>query len=240
MALNIKGNILSSNDITSVGVFKSKINRDGLVLYLDAGSLDSYPRTGTAWTDLTGTGNNATLTGGPTFDSGNGGSIYLAGDGSGNSIIAGNSGMIHRTANFTYCAWINQTVLESYDTLFENGLYTGGILLRPSYGTNFEVYSQGSYAGSFSYVPTINIWYYVSIVRYDNLLYFYVNGVYSQQMAFNYDVQPSTAYLWIGASQHSSGQVFKGKISIAQVYNRALHPWEVAENFQATRGRFGI
>ena len=47
-------------------------------LYLDAANKKSYPGTGTTWSDLAGS-NNGTLTNGPTFDSGNGGSMDFDG-----------------------------------------------------------------------------------------------------------------------------------------------------------------
>ena len=43
------------------------IIEDGLVLYLDATNIRSYPGSGTTWNDLSGNGNNGTLTNGPTF-----------------------------------------------------------------------------------------------------------------------------------------------------------------------------
>jgi hypothetical protein len=52
---------------------------DGLVLLLDAANSKSYPGTGTTWTDLSRSGNNGTLINGPTFNSGNGGSIVFDG-----------------------------------------------------------------------------------------------------------------------------------------------------------------
>lgn len=52
---------------------------NGLVLNLDAANVKSYPGSGTAWSDLSGRGNNGTLTNGPTFSSGNGGSIVFDG-----------------------------------------------------------------------------------------------------------------------------------------------------------------
>ena len=51
----------------------------GLVLALDAADRNSYPGSGTTWTDLSGRGNNGTLTNGPTYSSVNGGSIVLMG-----------------------------------------------------------------------------------------------------------------------------------------------------------------
>ena len=41
---------------------------NGLVLNLDAGINESYPGSGTTWTDLSGVGNNGTLTNGPSFN----------------------------------------------------------------------------------------------------------------------------------------------------------------------------
>lgn len=52
---------------------------NGLVLALDAAKKDSYPGSGTVWRDISGNGNNGTLTNGPTFNSGNGGSIVFDG-----------------------------------------------------------------------------------------------------------------------------------------------------------------
>ena len=54
-----------------------KIVTNGLVLCLDAGNTKSYPGSGTAWTDLSGRGNNGTLTNGPTYSSTNGGSVVF-------------------------------------------------------------------------------------------------------------------------------------------------------------------
>jgi hypothetical protein len=44
-----------------------RIVTSGLVLALDAADRNSYPGSGTTWTDVSGNGNNGTLTNGPTF-----------------------------------------------------------------------------------------------------------------------------------------------------------------------------
>ena len=59
--------------------FSPRIITDSLVLYLDAGNTRSYPGSGVTWTDLSRGGNNGVLTNGPTFNSGNGGSIVFDG-----------------------------------------------------------------------------------------------------------------------------------------------------------------
>jgi len=50
----------------------------GLVLHLDAGDASSYPGNGNTWNDLSGS-NHGTLLNGPTYNSGNGGSIVFDG-----------------------------------------------------------------------------------------------------------------------------------------------------------------
>ena len=57
--------------------YSPKIITDGLVLCLDVADKNSYPGSGTTWTDLSPEGNNGTLNNGPTFDSGVGGSIVV-------------------------------------------------------------------------------------------------------------------------------------------------------------------
>jgi uncharacterized delta-60 repeat protein len=56
-----------------------KLVTDGLVLALDAANSKSYPGIGTTWTDLSGSGNNGTLTNGPTYSSNNLGALNFDG-----------------------------------------------------------------------------------------------------------------------------------------------------------------
>ena len=52
---------------------------DGMVLNLDAGWYNSYPGSGTLWTDLSGQGNNGTLFNSPSFSSNGLGSLNFDG-----------------------------------------------------------------------------------------------------------------------------------------------------------------
>jgi hypothetical protein len=54
-----------------------RIVTDGLVLHLDAANRKSYPGSGSTWYDLSGNGNNATLSTGPVFSSANNGNFYF-------------------------------------------------------------------------------------------------------------------------------------------------------------------
>ena len=56
-----------------------KTTTNGLIFCVDAADKNSYPGTGTTWTDLSGNANNGTLTNGPTFNGSNGGVIVFDG-----------------------------------------------------------------------------------------------------------------------------------------------------------------
>ena len=95
-----------------------KIITDGLVMHLDAAQLRSYPTTGTTWTDLSGNGNNGTLINGPTFNSGNGGSIVF--DGVNDYVTGFNSISINTTSSFAIEFWFNLTSFTNpYPTLLQ-------------------------------------------------------------------------------------------------------------------------
>jgi len=100
-----------------------RIITDGLVLCLDAGNPKSYPGSGTTWTDLSGNGNNGTLTNGPTYNSGNLGSLVFDGV---NDYV--NLGDLDLPAPFTLSIWFKGNTTQSQQ-------YCG--LLNKSSSTNF-------------------------------------------------------------------------------------------------------
>ena len=80
----------------------SPIVTDGLVFAVDAANYKSYQGSGTTWTDLASS-NNGTLTNGPTFDSGNGGSIDF--DGSNDYIDFGDFDNTQVSSAITLSIW---------------------------------------------------------------------------------------------------------------------------------------
>jgi hypothetical protein len=211
------------------------INENGLVLYLDAVNRNSYLGSGTSWYDLSGNGNTATLTNGPTFNGSNGGSIVF--DGADDYVSASNSSLVHRTSNWTYSCWLKFSGTPSLGTIFENGSWTSCLLMR--FQTDgITIYSMGSLWGKFTLSPTLGLWYKLDFIRNGNSLDFYLNGIYSQTMSFTADIQPSSN-IFIGMSQHAAGQCFNGNISQVSIYTKALTAQEVLQNYNATKSRFG-
>ncbi len=236
MALNIKGNILSSNDVTSVGVFKSKVNRDGLICHIDAGNKDSYSGSGTAITDLTGNGYNGTMNANCTWSSSYSGGAWI--------FNASNSWIdlptvlteISGLNPFSIEVWYQRTstntgvLFGNYGSGYVSGIwmFSGGIYIQ---GSCYEA----DYGASFN-----NIIYQLVCTRDVNgLIHIYRNCVITKNCQLSGSV-PNNINYRIGADVNGGGEPFGGYIYINRVYNRELSPYEIAENFQATRGRFGI
>jgi hypothetical protein len=227
---------------------------DGLVLYLDAANTKSIVSGSTRWNDLSREGNNGTLVNGPTFDSGNGGSIVFDG--------------VDDYVNTNYdLSWNNTNSVSIFITLtppnitqnlpiigkgpseWEWQLNQLGSELQFVYWATNANHGNGPITTIPNFFETnipVNaclVWNHI-----DNKHYFYRNGI---NVGENTWVNASTnqnrstgikiggsIYRWI--NNVLSGQYWLGKIYTVIVYNRALSSQEVLQNFNATKKRFGL
>jgi len=221
---------------------------DGLVLHLDAGDSASYPGSGTTWTDLSGNGNDGTLVNGVGYDSNNGGSLTF--DGSNDYVGAGNLGSFFTQGTISY--WMYSTAVENFRNPFSTH-YLGG-----NAGIRFEQYTTanpyggftvvigndgGSFAG-YSYltssVLSSNTWYNVVLVwnTTTNTATGYLNGV--QKFSSSHTLWATTLPSISIGSGFSANRYFKGNISSTKIYNKALTPSEITQNYNALKGRYGL
>lgn len=210
----------------------------GLVLHLDASAPSSYPTTGTTWSDISGQSNNGTLTNGPTFNSGNGGSISF--DGTDDYIGCG-TGINHGTGAFTYEAWVNtDSITGGYGWIMGKAGFNMG-LNRYNNVAQFFLYdsSNNLYAESV-YILSIGTWWHIVGAFDGSVIRLYVNG---SQYGTGETVGTARNYgagdLYL-ATPNASNLFWAGKIASAKVYNRALAIAEVQQNFNVQRGRFGV
>ena len=146
-----------------------KIITEGLSFYLDAANPKSYPGTGTSWKDLSNSGGNGTLTNGPTFDSGNKGSIDFDGT---DDYITLSSSLIPSTDDWTWSCWFNLdtiapsgTLYAQYITLANNGRFImefEGVAGADFQKLNIRLLSGSGYSSYILYstlVPTTGQWY---------------------------------------------------------------------------------
>jgi hypothetical protein len=216
-------------------VHSPKIVTDGLVLALDAGNVKSYPGSGITWLDKSGRGNNGTLTNGPTFNSGSLGSIVF--DGTDDGVNLPN---INTSDGKTYLIWVKNTSTSglrlAYAHRDPDRVYLGV--------NNTDVYLRvGSDSSYISGVTlTVNLWFLLgirinSITEYEG----FVNGISLGTRTTTLDSSTGTG---LGAYYNNTDQPFgsywQGSIASTQIYNRALSAQEVLQNYNATKGRFGL
>ena len=224
---------------------------DGLVLCLDAANSKSIVSGSTTWTDLSRSNNNGTLVNGPTFDSGNGGSIVFNGV-SDYSITQKNLGF-SGDINTSISTWIYPTSVTGQiaTTSIGNsdGTLTGmGICIGINGPGSVSVeFWTGNGMRTVSNAIQVNKWYNIiatkSIGTINTTTSLYINGV-SQSFNITSTNTPNiTDYtVSIGAIKGNivTQFYFSGKIGQTSIYNRALSSQEVLQNYNATKGRFGL
>ena len=226
---------------------------DGLVLCLDAANTNSYPGSGTTWTDISGKGHNGTLTNGPTFSSDNSGIIVF--DGSNDTVtISANSDFDFGTGDFTIDGFFNKSATTANLTLvcsenyYATG-YNGNWIIRI---TNANTIAFASYDGKsneeyteFSAPTTSGKWYHFAFVREgtgSNESKFYFNGVFVGSMTVSKSLSNAgNEGLRIGEDNNWANAFMNGKISNVKIYKgKGLTATEVLQNYNSHKGRFGL
>lgn len=230
-----------------------RIVTDGLVLCLDAGNRKSYPGSGTAWTDLSGLGNNGTLTNGPTFDISNQGSIVF--DGINDYASLPVNLLDHDTGNpFSFSIWFKTSstgiILGQQNVSAPNTAsgYVPGIYID----TNGKLVTSCFWGGSTGNISVSsnsvnnNSWQNITVTFQSGSQISYLNGISYATLAKTQTSYSATYYYFIGTGTGSSwssfptSPYFAGQIANVLHYNRSLSVTEVQQNFNALRGRFGL
>lgn len=219
-----------------------KIVTDRLVLHLDAGQQNSYAGIGTVWTDLSGLGNNGTLTNGPSYNSSNAGNIVF--DGSNDYVVTTRNTQISGSSARTICVMCCPTTMSSgvFYSVTKIGSGTGNgrlfeILIRDNlivghfWGTGFT-------SNAASGKTLLNNYSYLSMVYNGTTVSYYVDGYFKGSRT--HSLSTNNTPLYAGIKEFSSHANFIGRISSVKLYNRALTANEILQNFQALRGRYGI
>jgi hypothetical protein len=211
---------------------------DGLVFAVDAANYESYPGSGTTWSDLAGS-NDGTLTNGPTFDSGNGGSIvfdgvndyvqtgtittfssvtldfwvYLGPTQIGNSIISKRAGYLNQQDfNLFLFTTSNQLNLDIGDTRVSGTNLSGNALYNIT-----ATYDSSNGAVKVYVNNSIDI-----------------NSTISTGL-----ITSNTSDTYIGRLGGST-YYWDGKIFTGKIYNKALTSQEITQNYNSLKSRFDL
>ena len=221
--------------------YNPRIVTDGLVLCLDSANTKSYGGSGTTWTDVSGSGNNGTISG-ATHTSGADG--YFTFDGS-NDVITGESCLTLFTddTDYTIEMWVKfddvttrRTIISGYksgdadrwDLEVSNGKLQGGH------------HDQGYFTSTASVVT--GKWYHLVFVHDHAFSLWRVFIDTSTDVTHANAGRDLTSNIALGIGDRAESSIghLDGQISIVRIYSRALSATEVKQNFDALRGRYGI
>ena len=221
--------------------YNPKIVTNGLVLALDAGNTKSYPGSGTTWTDLSGGGNNGTLTNGAEPVKQN--SIVL--DGSGDFLTLTNLNATYLSNDFCIESWVyvtsqaNQTLFNtiphnSFDINLNRG-ESGQTALYIGNGGGWQTLDFRS-----SGTLTANQWHHIAVTRNSNVITIWHNGI-SQGSTSAYMPTGFGTSAYIGTYNGSTGENVNGKIygyrivSGSPVYTQTFTPPIRVSNISGTQ-----
>jgi len=216
---------------------------DGLIFNIDAGNIRSYSGSGVTVNCLAG-GIGGTLINGVGFTSFNSGSFVF--DGTNDYINP--AFPISNNSDFTIGFWMNyqdvttpeRGILVTWDTSWNGfGIGTNGGQIRSWFGN-------GGGGGIDWGVIATNTWkYYTVTYNYSSKTQVvYINGNFVTSGVNSNNINHSSLQIARGG-QSGSGQLsfysyLKCQISQLLIYNRALSAQEVLQNYNATKGRYGL
>ena len=202
---------------------------DGLVLHLDAAKRDSYPGSGTTWYDISGNGNDGTLTNGPTY-SGVAKDAAIEFDGVDDYIQLNQT--ITLTGEFTLNLFILPTSTNTKVLLGNNGIDYLQINNSAALGlfSSTQSITLNGYSWDIS-KPSM-----VTLTRNSsNTIQTYKNGSSSVTGSLTGDFRIRQV-----GQRGNSIRFYQGSIYTTQIYNRALTASEISQNYNALKGRYGL
>ena len=213
-----------------------KVVTDGLVLALDAANTKSYPGSGTTWNDLSGNGNNGTLINGPTFNSGNNGSIQF--DGVNDYVNIPNFSSLANSPACTISIWSYVKQNKGYH-FWGNLIFLLEILSNQTYRLRFNL--NGNWRGTYTTSFPLNIYHKLDITWNGTTTKIYIDAQETvsstSDSAFSSFSNTTNQPLEISRRGSSYSNV---DIPQVLIYNKALTAEEVFQNFNATKNRYEL
>ena len=209
-----------------MGLFHSpKIVTDGLVLALDASNSKSYPGSGTSITDLTNNNTTATLNGTHSFSS------------EGIRITNNNSDKYSNVSYIQLGSVTNITTVSLWYRLESTASTHRYLLDMRTGGSTGWIYSNSAgsdWSSGALYLNSKNL----GTIN-DNRDEAVTNNIGQFRNIVVVAATPATDDMNL-FSRFSDNEGLDVTLAAASIYNRALSADEIAQNFQALRGRFGL
>lgn len=234
-----------------------KIVTSGLVLCLDGKSTASYPGSGSTWNDISSFGANCSLVNSPIYTSSDGSFSFDGVDEYGSITNAQT-----RTDTMTNEVWFRPSSVVGGETgrstlirTVPSNTVSDMVCVLQNTGTNLAKIviemknsSDVGYTGyeSATNIVTINRWYHLvhTINRpagntrvFLNTTSVINNSTSTHSMTFSANIQIAQQ----GTNVASAfARRYAGRIGAVRIYNRVLSAAEVLQNYNATKGRYGL
>lgn len=242
--------------------YQNKIVTNGLVLCLDAADRKSYPGSGNTWFDRSGNGNHVTVFNSPTYSTSNGGILIL--NGTNNYAVTTNTLNLSNTNAVTIFSMIKvNNYGNSVKILYElsNNFNSKTNCFVDSFsddslGQDFQVFTSsrgnvGYNIGFYNKTLLNDLIWHSHCAIHDTSQTLKENLVFTDGVLKSELINPASGYSSNNTNNFGNELFYIGcrggtslfspiSISCIYVYNRALTPQEIQQNFNATRGRFGI
>lgn len=221
--------------------FSPKIVTSGLSLFVDAANPKSYAGSGTNWGDISGNSRNMTLTGSPVYSGPPAANFSFTGYAS----VAHSSDFNNGSAITVECvvrasSWSSQT----HPMIVAKGVNTEWILWKSDDAGADEKFGWRMGAGATLYSTTTaqnNLWYHLTATIGSAGMRLYVNSAREASNATTSIPAGASASVAVACGLVPTvSNTFAGSVSFVRIYSRQLSDVEVLQNFEATRGRFGI
>ena len=185
----------------------------------------------TALVDLTG--NNTIAASSLTYASDN----TFSFNGSNDKLTLNTNTLLSGAQNYTIDA-VFKISASGADYIFGNyGVGNYGGLEYYVFQNKLNNYISGNTQSATNLVA--NQWYISSVVRNGTTITHYLNGQPDGSSTNGASITTNNPFT-IGNGHNYTSEAFSGNIASVKVYNRALSAAEIQQNFNATRGRYGI
>jgi len=225
-----------------------QIVTDGLVLCLDATNKKSYSGSGTTWTDRSGNEHHATLHNGPTFSNVNGGVFSFDQTNDFANTYKNGSELNLSEGSFSLEIAIKKNESPPTSNLQGHagfGYFPNALSIKNSSAYFADMNNPNdtrtilNFHTSSFYSANQYKWMILCVTVSGETAKSYTNGNYYQSATISSGLQSFQSDDFTVSNGYGYYRSYSN-IAFVKLYNKPLTDAEVLQNFQATRGRFGI
>lgn len=211
--------------------YSPRIVIDGLILLLDAANPKSYPGSGTTWFDISGRDNHFSLVGSLTHSNLTGFTGFTQTNRWFKNSFPTNLKLSQGGLGLTTCVWARCTGVGGWQKLIGNGDEQSYIDLYASSGGGLWHQEDNS---------TL----YVNTSQVNNDSFYMADGQWRMYSTTNTNfgsvTNPTDAFGIGSEGDAAYNYPWIGNIAAVMLYNRVLTTSELAQNYNAYRGRFNV